>query len=108
MTGPMAVFVVNTNQDVSLRELCRLCRLTPGLAAELVEEGVIEPVNPDDGPLHWRFPIAAVKRARVATQLARDLGVNPPGAALAIDLLEQLRDMEARMRTLERQFFRFD
>lgn len=99
------LFVLHREQSVSLRELCRLGRLSPAFAAELIDEGIIEPSNPEDDPLRWRFPMAAAERARIAVQLAQDLGVNTPGAALAVDLLERLRAMEARMRSLERQLF---
>jgi hypothetical protein len=34
--------------------------------------------------------------------LIRDLGVNVSGAALAVELLEARRDLEARLRVLER------
>lgn len=105
MVGRTAVFIIDNNQKVSLRELCRLCGISPARVLEFVEEGVIEPTNPNEGALRWRFPITAVGRARVAAHLARDLGVNPPGAALAVDLLEQLRQMELRMRMLERHLF---
>lgn len=103
MSGSTTVFVYHREQRVGLRQLCRLSGLSAALAAELVDEGLIEPLNPDASPLHWRFPVATVERARIAGQLCRDLGLNLAGAALAVDLLEQMRSMEARMRRLERQ-----
>jgi chaperone modulatory protein CbpM len=53
-----------------------------------VEEGVIEPAGRDE--TGWLFYGAALVRAQAALRLVRDLEVNWPGAALALDLLEEL------------------
>jgi hypothetical protein len=39
---------------------------------------------------------------RTAARLIRDLGVNVSGAALAVELLEARRELEARLLELER------
>jgi hypothetical protein len=49
---------------------------------ELVEEGVLSVVQMDAS--EWRFSGAALRRARIALRLERDLGLNLPGVALAI------------------------
>ena len=72
----------------TLRELCRACGVHAELVIELVEEGVLEPRG--GSPAEWRFPGSAVTRAHKALNLARDLRVNWPGAALALDLLEEI------------------
>jgi chaperone modulatory protein CbpM len=50
----------------------------------------------------WRFSGAALRRARIALRLERDLGVNLPGVALALDLLEELQRLR-RERETERR-----
>jgi chaperone modulatory protein CbpM len=37
----------------------------------------------------------------VTVSLQRDLGVNLPGAALALDLLERIDEMEAQLRQMQ-------
>jgi chaperone modulatory protein CbpM len=64
---------------------------------ELVEEGVLEPLGPG-GP-QWRFAATSVVRVRKAQRLQRDLGVNLPGIALALQLLDRIDALEARLRT---------
>jgi chaperone modulatory protein CbpM len=69
----------------SLRELCQLCRVDAESITAMVEE--------------WRFPGASVRRVQIVLRLQRDLRVNLPGAALVLDLLEELEEL----RRLHRQ-----
>ena len=59
-----------------------------GLVIEMVEEGIVEPRG--DAPSDLRFTGRSLIRAQKALNLARDLRVNWPGAALALDLLEEI------------------
>ena len=81
--------------ELTLAELCRACRLPAEQIMELVEEGVVEPLGRNTS--HWRFQGTSVRRVRCALQLRRDLGVNWPGAALALDLLDEIDDLRARL-----------
>jgi hypothetical protein len=48
------------------------------------------------------LPARELARIRTAARLMRDLGVNGSGAALAVELLETRRELETRLRALER------
>jgi chaperone modulatory protein CbpM len=85
--------------ELSLADLCRACQLPAERVFELVEQGVVEPIGRD--PARWRFQGINVRRVRCAQRLEQDLGVNVAGAALAIDLLEELERLRARLRRLE-------
>jgi chaperone modulatory protein CbpM len=85
--------------ELSLADLCRACQLPAERVFELVEEGVIEPVGRE--PVRWRFRGTCVRRVRCAQRLEHDLGVNVAGAALALDLIEELERLRARLRRLE-------
>lgn len=85
--------------ELSLAELCRACQLPAERVVELVDEGVIEPVGRD--PARWRFRGISVRRVRCVQRLERDLGVNVAGAALAIELLDELERLHARLHRLE-------
>jgi chaperone modulatory protein CbpM len=80
--------VVEEEVQLSLAELCRACDTETELVLELVEHGVIEPQG--DTPEAWVFAGASLRRTRVALRLLRDLELNLPGAALALDLLDQI------------------
>lgn len=85
---------------LTLDELTEASRLSSERVVELVQEGVIEP----DGntPESWRFRGVELRRVRCARRLERDLGVNAPGIALALDLLEELKVLRERLERLER------
>ncbi|MGD2113162.1 MAG: chaperone modulator CbpM [Gammaproteobacteria bacterium] len=88
--------ILEEDVELTLAQLCRSCRLPAEQVYELVEEGVVEPLGRD--PAHWRFRGISVRRVHCALRLERDLGVNTAGAALALDLLEEIEAMRARLR----------
>ena len=53
----------------------------------------------------WRFATQDLARAQSALRLRRDLGVNPAGAALAIDLIDEMERLRERVRVLETLLF---
>ena len=91
--------VLEDTQDLSLAELSRACQLSAERLIEFVEEGVIEPQGSD--PRQWRFRGVSVQRVRCAMRLKDDLGVNTAGAALAIELLQELQKLRVRLNRLE-------
>ena len=81
---------------LSIDELSRLCSVEPAYIVELVEEGVLSVIEIDTS--EWRFSGAALRRARIALRLERDLGINLPGVALALELLEELEQLRRTLR----------
>ena len=51
---------------------------------------MIEPVW--GGRSDWQFTSLAIIRVARAKRLERDLSLNPPGVALALDLLDEIED----------------
>ena len=90
--------VLEEDVELTLAELCRVCRLPADVVYELVEEGIVEPLGRD--PASWRFRGVSVHRARCALRLERDLGVNLAGAALVLDLLTEVESLRARLARL--------
>lgn len=78
----------------TLLQFSEACGAEVGVVREMVAEGVIEPRgrSGDD----WRFSGETLVRAQRALRLVRDLRVNWPGAALALDLLERLEQADRR------------
>ena len=81
------------------RRPCLSCNVDADWVIELVEHGVVEPVGVDR--TQWRFASISVVRVAKAKRLQRDLSINPPGVALALDLLDQIDDLRARLRLLQ-------
>jgi chaperone modulatory protein CbpM len=91
--------IVEAETALSLGELCRACAVSAEEVIHLVEEGVIEPRGRE--PRAWRFEAVCVRRVSRAQRLRRDLGVNLAGAALAVELLEELDRLRTRLRRYE-------
>lgn len=84
--------LLDRNVTFTVTEFSRICGVEVELVREMVVEGVIEPEEHDVGD--WRFSGETLVRARCALRLVRDLHVNWPGAALALDLLDELERMQ--------------
>lgn len=90
--------LLDEDVQLTLSELSRICEVSPERVIELVQEGIVEPLGRE--PNHWRFQGLSIRRVRCAVRLERDLGINAPGAALALDLLEELEILRSRLRRL--------
>jgi chaperone modulatory protein CbpM len=94
----VSAHILEDQIGLTLDDLCRACDAPTEWLLELVEEGVI---FPSEGMApHWRFTGVQLRHARVAVRLQRDLGVNPAGAALALQLMDELGALRARLRSL--------
>ena len=85
--------VLDETLSLTLHEVCDVCGIEEALVIEMVDEGVAEPLDPATTP--WQFSGVAVARLRTAFRLQRDLRINPAGAALVLDLLEEIRRLES-------------
>ena len=85
--------------ELTLEDLCRACSAQADIIIELVSEGVIEITSIEQHlPREdWRFTGVHLHRAKVAMRLHRDLGVNFAGAALALQLMDELNEVRARL-----------
>ena len=91
--------LLDEDVEMTLAQLCQACELSEAQIIELVEQGIIDPLGPE--PAEWRFVSVSLRRVRITRNLQRDLGVNAPGAALALELLEEIEELRARLRHLE-------
>jgi chaperone modulatory protein CbpM len=94
---PLSGDIVEETLVLSVAELSRIMSVDERHIVELVEEGVISVLQIDAS--NWRFSGAALRRARIALRLEGDLGVNLPGVALALELLEELEQLRRERRT---------
>lgn len=91
--------VVEEEVQFTLVELCQACSAEEEHVLAWVFEGVLEPVG--ESPQAWRFSGDSLRRASLALRLSRDLGLNPPGVALALDLLDEIAELRARLERAE-------
>ena len=91
--------IIETQREMSLSDLCQVCTVTSERVVQLVDEGLVEPVGRE--PAEWRFSGRSVRRVVVAERLSRDLRLNAAGAALVLDLLDELKQLRQRLIRLE-------
>lgn len=84
--------VLDETTAYSLHQCCILCRVNAQMIHEMIDEGVISPMG--DNPRNWCFGATQIKRIQITLRLQQDLRVNLPGAALALDLLEELAELQ--------------
>jgi chaperone modulatory protein CbpM len=96
--GPYAGPVVEEEVQLTLVELCHVCHVSEQQLRDWIGEGVLEPAG--TAPEEWRFAGASLRRTRVATRLARDFELSAPGVALALDLLDEIEGLRARLRRM--------
>lgn len=92
---PLSGSVVNEQTEITVVELCEHCSVDPQTVDELIAEGILEP---SDAGNPTRLPYSSVRVTSTVIRLQRDLGVNLAGAALALDLLEDIDRLRAKLR----------
>ena len=91
--------ILDDSEELSLVELARICSCRTELIVELVDEGVLEPAGKDTGD--WMFTGTCLVKTYTAIRLHQDLDINIPGVALTLDLLEEIRELRARLDLLD-------
>lgn len=87
--------VVEEEVSMSLAELCQACGTDSALVLQLVEHGVVAPLGA--APPAWVFTGSSLRRTRTALRLLRDLELNLQGAALAVDLLDEIARLQREL-----------
>jgi chaperone modulatory protein CbpM len=92
--------LVDDEQLLTLADLCRACGVHAEVIADMVDYGIIEPCGESTG--RRQFSGGCLWRVTTVVRLQRDLEVNLAGAALALDLLEELRDLRRQIKSAGR------
>lgn len=98
MLPQLSGMILEELTELTLFEVGRACSVHADCIVELVQEGVISPSGRE--PHRWRFNGTHMRRATVALRLQRDLGINYAGAALVLQLLDDIEALRARIRIL--------
>ena len=88
--------LIEDGPTFTLVQMSRICQTDRLHLVALVQEGVLTPAG--DDPPSWRFAGSSVRRARSALRLTRDLERSPAGAALVLDLLDQIEALRSQLR----------
>ena len=91
--------MTSTFHALTLHEVALRCGVEPTFVEQLVEVGIIESHSSD--PVQFSGEITL--RVHRTLRLQRDLGVNLEGAAVILQLLDQLESLEHELRALRRR-----
>lgn len=88
--------------SLTLDELCRICDISPEMIKEFITYEIVQPTH----VTHPKtlFTMAELQRVKTALRLQQDLEINLAGAALVLDLLDEIDELRARAEFFERQF----
>ena len=90
--------LLDEHTEITLSELCYSCSQQSEWVIELVAEGILDPVGREQD--QWRFSAGNLRKAQTAIRFQRELGVNLAGVALALDLLQEIEQLRARLKLL--------
>ncbi|MGC2165128.1 MAG: chaperone modulator CbpM [Gallionella sp.] len=93
-----AICILDEQTQLTLDDLCRACAVHAERIIELVDFGVLEPQGRE--PARWVFVGDSLHRARKALRLQRDLDMDLAGAALALELLDEITSLRDRIRAM--------
>ena len=92
----LAVSLIDDEVELTLTELSRICSVEERHIIEYVEEGVLNAVEVKQT---WHFRGSALRRARLALRLERDLELNLAGVALALELMDEIDRLRREITT---------
>lgn len=93
--------IVDERLEITLEEICIACQVDQTVIITLVDEGIVEPRARHERP--WRFKGDALPQVARALRLQRDLDLNTAGVAFALDLLDEIESLKARLVRLSPQ-----
>lgn len=94
----LPVCILEDQTQLTLADLCQSCAVNAERIIELVDIGVLEPLGSE--PIHWRFGGVNLHRARMALRLQQDFDIDLAGAALALELLDEIESLRTRLRAV--------
>lgn len=97
-SSQFTICILEEQNQLTVDDLCRACAVPAGRIIDLVDIGVLE--HQGGEPAHWSFDGASLQRARMVFQLQRDFDIDLAGAALALELLDEIATLRARLRTM--------
>ncbi len=100
-THVLTGLILDENSIFTLEELSASCAVKTDYIMELVEEGIVEPMEQQRDQQHWTFTGQSLLRVRKTRRLQRDLGVNLAGIALLLDMMEEIERLRERLQRLE-------
>tara|TARA_Y100000588_G_C14265486_1_gene929668 strand:- start:2219 stop:2551 length:333 start_codon:yes stop_codon:yes gene_type:complete len=97
----IAGIVVDKSNRITFFEVCERYNIPEQDLIDLIEYGIIDADIDDCKSALFGFD--ALERIFSALRLKKDLGINTPGIALALELLDKIEHIEREIAILKRQ-----
>lgn len=91
---------------ISLTELCQLENIESEIIIEIVEYGIVKPVE-DSETADWEFETSSVYWIKKAVQLYQDFEIDWLAVALLIELMQQRDSLRKENEFFQQQLKRF-
>jgi chaperone modulatory protein CbpM len=104
MTKKDLVIVVanqGSKNTFTLHELCEICHVPEAMVESLISYDIIQSDRQDAELI---FNLEQLVRAKKALRLVNDLEVNLAGAAVILDLIEELHQLRTHLQVLKRHY----
>lgn len=85
---------------LTIQEICVICHLSEPDVQVFIEHAIVQP----DTSNERRFTLRELQRLQKALRLERDLHVNHEGAAVILNLLDELEELRTRLDIFERHY----
>lgn len=92
--------IIESTQPLSLVELAEAIATDQTVIIEMVEHQLFIPEG--DSPHNWQFDSFCLRRAKIALSFYHDLDINLAGISLALDLLDQIEQLEGEVTMLRK------
>ena len=90
----LSMKLIMHDDTISIVELCKSCHVNMQQVLAMVDQCIIEPVNTQRSHIRWRFQSTSIYRVNTTVRLQEDLDVNLAGAALALELLDEIKQLK--------------
>ena len=92
--------IVDDHTSLSFVEVCQHYDITEEALIELIEYGLFSENQTTIKSI--QFDAAKLARIQAATRLRQDLDINTPGVILALELLDQIEQLQQEINILQR------
>ncbi len=96
--------VIEEEAPLSLADLCRCCALPAEQIMDMIEQGIVDPIDATVMVSRWQFRGDSVVRIQTALRLQRDLNLNTEGAVLALELMDEIKQLRQTVAYLQRRY----
>ena len=93
------ICILEEQTELTLDDLCCACSVSAEQIIKLVDVGILEPTGNE--PICWSFDGVSLNRAQVALRIQRDIGADLIGTALVLELLDEIKLLRSRLRTVD-------